>query len=131
MRILLVEDNEGDIFLFKETVRDLGYSIELFVSKNGAAAWEFLQKNHVHLVLLDINLPLMNGFELLERIKSDESLRGTPVVCLSTSSHAPDLQKAYHLHANGFFSKPDDTQGFEQLCNIILPYWEFAIPRFE
>lgn len=126
MTILLVEDNVGDICLFQEFLHVPNVPLTLIIEKNGALAWETVNQKDVHLILLDINLPLINGFELLKKIKTHEIYRSIPVICLSTSTNPSDIQRAYHLQASTFFSKPVDAQGFEEICHLILSYWNRA-----
>ncbi len=128
--ILLVEDNPGDVRLTEEALREGKVRINLASVTDGDDAMDFLRKNgrHPHafrpdLILLDLNLPKKNGFEVLEEIKTDEALGSIPVVILTTSQAEEDIVKSYHLHANAFISKPVDLVQFLSVVKAIEDFW--------
>lgn len=134
-KILLIEDNEGDIFLIKEALRETNYQGDLIEIKDGEAAIAFFLKekankkpSSINLVLLDINLPKKNGHEVLKFIKSCDVLKHIPVVMLTTSSSNNDIKKAYDNHVNSYMTKPSDTEDYQEVITNIQNYW-FSITK--
>ena len=130
IHILLVEDNEGDIFLTKEAFENGKVYTELSVVKDGKAAIDFLRKKgefsnvkEPELLLLDLNLPKKNGFEVLEFIKQDTKLKHIPVIILSTSSAERDINKCYENHANCYIIKPVDIESLFTVISKIENFW--------
>lgn len=130
IQILLVEDNEGDILLTLEALKELKVKNSVEVVKDGAEAVAFLKnqgqyagKTLPHLILLDINMPRLNGIEVLEFIKNDKQLRKIPVVMLTTSSSESDIQECYEKFANCFITKPLDFGKFLHVIQSIESFW--------
>jgi two-component system, chemotaxis family, response regulator Rcp1 len=130
IRILLVEDNPGDVRLTVEALRDGKMDNPLDVVKDGIEALAYLRQEGVYagkplpdLILLDLNLPRMDGREVLAAIKADERLRLIPVVVLTTSKAEQDILKSYHLHANCFITKPVDFEKFTEVVQAIDDFW--------
>jgi len=130
IRILLVEDNEGDIILTKEAFEESKLTNTLDVARNGKEALDFLLKKNGYenaeqpdLILLDINMPIKNGHQVLAEIKADDVLRHIPVIMLTTSSSASDVNKAYQNHANCYIKKPVDMNEFIQAIARIEQFW--------
>jgi CheY-like chemotaxis protein len=126
--ILLVEDNEGDIVLTSEAFEECGCKAELQVARNGKEAINLLfdQKDESllpDLILLDINLPLLNGHEVLKKIKENEKTKHIPVTILTTSSAISDINLTYENHANCFITKPADINDFFETINALSNYW--------
>jgi chemotaxis family two-component system response regulator Rcp1 len=128
--ILLVEDSPGDIRLTREALRDTASVIHLHVVRDGIEAMSFLQhgKRHAraprpHLILLDLNLPKMNGREVLAQIKADDSLRKIPTIILTTSESEADIDQAYHLNANCYLTKAVQWDAFHRLVRSTTDYW--------
>lgn len=128
--ILLVEDNEGDIFLILEAFEELKIKAEISVVKNGQEALDFLFKRGKYsnskkpdLVLLDINIPIYNGHEVLKQIKADPGLRKTPVIMLTTSSNQKDIDNAYDNHCNSYVKKPLNVEEFLGAILKIEQFW--------
>jgi CheY-like chemotaxis protein len=128
--VLLVEDNAGDARLTREAFRDANRAIRLHVAADGAGAMNFLRNEGEHvgaprpdLILLDLNLPRMNGHEILGNIKEDEDLKAIPTVILTTSVAEADIRKSYQLHANCYLSKPVRLEAFESLVKSINDFW--------
>lgn len=128
--ILLVEDNPGDILLTTEALSDRKFINKVSVAKTGVEALDFLFKRGIHknaetpdLVLLDINLPLKNGHEVLEELKTNELTRKIPIIILSTSSDRRDIDKAYEKHVNCFVTKPLDITEFITAISKIEEFW--------
>ena len=125
MKILLVEDSPGDIRLTLEAFTDANPSALVYVVRDGMEAMEFLrQGNHrPDLILLDLNMPKMDGREVLAEIKADESLKSIPTVILTTSDAGADIAKCYQLQANSYLCKPVEYSAFETLVKSINDYW--------
>ena len=130
VQILLVEDNEGDILLTLEAFKELKVKNSVAVVKDGEEAIEFLKKQGQyadsimpHLILLDINMPKLNGIEVLDFIKKDEKLRRIPVVMLTTSSSDLDIASCYDKSANCFITKPLDFGKFLNVVEAIESFW--------
>jgi len=128
--ILLVEDNPGDARLIQEALKDSKLPNIVHHAKDGVEALAFLQKDEPYadapwpdLILLDLNMPRMNGLELLKRIKDDPLLRRIPVVVLTISKSEEDIISSYNLHANCFISKPVDLDQFSGILQAINDYW--------
>jgi CheY-like chemotaxis protein len=129
--ILLVEDDLGDAGLVRIAIRRGSYAVNLHHVKNANEAFGFLRRigaDYVaaprpDLIFLDLNLPGRSGHEILEELKGDPSLRGIPVVVLSTSEAERDVAKAYQMGANSFLSKPMDVEDFTQAIHGVQDYW--------
>ena len=130
IEILLVEDNPGDVRLTREAIRDAKVRNNMVVVGDGLEAMAFLKQENEHanavrpdLILLDLNLPRMNGFEVLDAIKADESLRRIPVVILTTSQAEQDIISSYNLYANAYVTKPVDLEQFIAVIRAIEGFW--------
>ena len=130
IEVLLVEDSPGDVRLTQEAFRVANVAIHLHVASDGVEAMAFLRKNPPYiavprpdLILLDLNLPKMDGREVLAHIKVDESLKLIPTVILTTSDAEADIVKSYQLQANCFLTKPVDLDAFEALVKSINDFW--------
>jgi CheY-like chemotaxis protein len=129
IEIFLVEDNAGDVRLTREAFADARVPNRLHVVHDGIAALQFLRKEKPYagapepdLVLLDLNIPKMSGFEVLEQIKSDPQLRRIPVIILTSSKADCDVLKCYNSYANSYVTKPAD---FDQYLNVVASIEEF------
>jgi chemotaxis family two-component system response regulator Rcp1 len=130
IEILLVEDNYADIRLTEEVFKECQAPHRLSVVRNGeeAIAWlrrqgRYVAKPRPDLVLLDLNLPRMDGRAVLAEVKADADLRSIPIVVLSTSSADGDLIMSYDLHANCYLTKPLGLQEFEAVVRAIEVFW--------
>jgi two-component system, chemotaxis family, response regulator Rcp1 len=130
LQVLMVEDSPGDVRLTQEAFRDANMLINLHVAADGVEAMAFLRKEGVHekaprpdLILLDLNLPRMDGREVLALIKEDADLRTIPTVILTTSESEADIVKSYQLQANCYLSKPVQLDAFESLVRSINDFW--------
>jgi CheY-like chemotaxis protein len=128
--VLLVEDSPGDVRLTQEALWDANRAIRLHVAVDGVEAMAFLKREGRYLraarpdlILLDLNLPKMDGREVLAQIKADESLRTIPTIILTTSEAEADITKSYQLRANCFLSKPVELEAFESLVKSINDFW--------
>lgn len=133
--ILLVEDNPSDVYLTREALREAAVESRLHVAEDGETAMAFLRREGTHtgaprpgLVLLDLNLPGMDGRQVLSEIKTDAELRRIPVIVLTTSTAPSDVARCYDLHANCYIAKPVDFHDFETVVRTIERFWlRFAI----
>src|SRR6202051_4777238 len=130
VEVLLVEDSPGDVRLTREAFREANKSIHLHVAVDGVEAMAFLRQEGVHvhaprpdLILLDLNLPKMDGREALAHIKKDDSLKMIPTIILTTSDAEADIAKCYQLHANCSLKKPVQLDAFENLVKSINDFW--------
>jgi chemotaxis family two-component system response regulator Rcp1 len=128
--VLLVEDSPGDVRLTLEAFRDANTLVNLHVATDGADAMAFLRRRGTHvnaprpdLILLDLNLPKMDGREVLTHIKEDNALRTIPTVILTTSEAEADIVKSYELRANCYLTKPVQLDDFESLVKSINDFW--------
>lgn len=128
--VLLVEDNEGDILLTTEALKEGNIINSVSVVRDGWEAMNLLLKKGEYstfstpdLILLDINLPKLNGHEVLKQIRAEEDLRHIPIIMLSTSSSQDDILKCYKNYANCFISKPVDAEDFINLISSIKEFW--------
>jgi two-component system, chemotaxis family, response regulator Rcp1 len=130
LQVLLVEDSPGDVRLTQEAFREVNGSVRLHVATDGAEAIAFLRQEGVYvdaprpdLTLLDLNLPKMDGRDVLALIKADDNLKSIPTVILTTSQAEADVVSSYKLHANCYFSKPVQLDAFENLVKSINDFW--------
>jgi two-component system, chemotaxis family, response regulator Rcp1 len=128
--ILLVEDNAGDIRLTQEVLKESRVHNNLMIAHNGVEALECLRKQGKYagcarpdLILLDLNLPVMDGREVLAQIKDDLNFRRIPVVILTTSKAEEDILKTYNLHANCYVAKPVDLDQFARVVKSLEDFW--------
>jgi two-component system, chemotaxis family, response regulator Rcp1 len=130
IQVLLVEDSPGDVRLTREAFREANGSIELHVAADGIAAMSILRREGAYassprpdLILLDLNLPKMDGREVLAKIKEDASLKLIPTVILTTSDSETDVSRSYQLQANCYLTKPVQLDAFEMLVKSINDFW--------
>ena len=129
-QVLVVEDSPGDVRLTREAFREANPNIHLHVAADGTEAMEFLRREGRHayaprpdLILLDLNLPKMDGREVLANIKASQDLKTIPTVVLSTSTAQADIALSYQLLANCYLSKPIQLEQFELLVKSINDFW--------
>jgi two-component system, chemotaxis family, response regulator Rcp1 len=130
LEVLLVEDSPGDVRLTQEAFREANRAIRVHVACDGVEAMAFLRKQgphagapRPHLILLDLNLPKMDGREVLAHIKEDENLKTIPTVILTTSEAETDILTSYKLQANCYLSKPVQLDEFEAIVRSINDFW--------
>lgn len=130
VKLLLVEDNEGDIILTLEALKDGKLKNAVSVVRDGEEAIQFLNKKgefeqavRPDLILLDINLPKIDGLEVLTFIKTHPDLKTIPVVMLTTSSSHSDVYSAYAKYANCYITKPVDFSKFMEVVGSIEDFW--------
>ena len=127
MRILLVEDSLGDVGLIREAFATCEAKVDIRVARDGMDALDKLDRGafaeRPDLILLDLNLPRMDGRELLVRLKADPELRSIPVIVFTSSNAPRDVARAYALHANCYLVKPPDLAGIERVVSQVNDFW--------
>ena len=140
IEILLVEDNPGDVRLTKEAFKESKILNNLSVVEDGTEAMAFLHQEGEYtrvprpdLILLDLNMPKMDGRQVLAEIKKDPILKNIPVIILTTSKAEQDILKSYDLHANCYIVKPVDLWQFNTVVQTINNFWLSIVklPRSE
>lgn len=128
--ILLVEDNEGDIVLTMEALNEVNIGNNVKVVRDGEEAMQYLHKEGPFkdvktpdIILLDINLPKIEGKEVLKSIKTNRGLMMIPVVMLTTSNAEKDIEECYHSHANCYITKPMDMGNFMEVIQVMKSFW--------
>jgi CheY-like chemotaxis protein len=128
--VLLIEDNPVQILLLQEILEESGVGMDLRVSEDGEAALASLRgqdgkekSNRPDLIMLDLNLPGMDGFQILKEIKEDRELQTIPVIVLSTSQADEDIRQCYRLGANCYIIKPVDLDEFIKVIRAIESFW--------
>jgi chemotaxis family two-component system response regulator Rcp1 len=130
IEVLLVEDSPGDVRLTQEAFREYSKPIRLHLAADGIEAMAFLRREGIHanaprpdLILLDLNLPKMDGREVLALIKRDQSLKIIPTIILTTSDDEADVMISYQLQANCYLRKPAQWDAFDGLVRSINAFW--------
>jgi len=130
LEVLLVEDNPGDVRLTQEAFRNVNPSIHLHVANDGVEAMAFLRHEGANanaprpdMILLDLNLPKMDGRQVLTQIKKDDNLKTIPTVILNSSEAEADVVNSYQLQANCYLSKPMHFDAFQNLVKSINDFW--------
>jgi two-component system, chemotaxis family, response regulator Rcp1 len=128
--ILLVEDNPADVLLTREAFKEGSIPHEMIAVNDGVEAVSYLRRTGKYadaarpdIILLDINLPKKNGFEVLGEIKQDPDLKHIPAIVLSTSGSKHDIRKAYELHANSYLVKPVELEDFLRVIRSLEDFW--------
>lgn len=128
--ILLVDDNEDDVYLTREAFDAASLRVNLHHVDNGEKCLQFLRKQEPYanvpspdLILLDMHMPVMDGYEVLKEIVKDDKLRHLPVVVLTTSYEAADIQKMYGLRCSSYITKPVDFDNFVKAIGQLAGYW--------
>ncbi len=135
VQILLVEDDPADVELTRESLLDSKIATQLHVAEDGVEALAFLRREgkfaeapRPDLILLDLNLPRMDGRTFLAEMRADDDLKSIPVVVLTTSQAEEDIVKSYRLGANCYITKPVGLVEFARVVNSIEEFW-FTIVR--
>lgn len=130
LHILLVEDNPGDVRLTREAFKSADVETSIRAVTDGDEALEYLDEcrdddsiTAPDLVLLDLNLPRVDGFEVLEAIREDEAYSRLPVLVLTSSSAAEDIARSYDLNANAHLTKPNSIEEFAELVRTVEEFW--------
>ncbi|GGR56380.1 response regulator [Deinococcus seoulensis] len=124
--VLLVDDNPADLLLAQEVFHEHGDALSVTTCSGGSEALELLRAPgpRPDVVILDVNMPVMSGFEVLQAIKDDPALVWIPVVMLSTSSHPGDIERAYTLHASSYMVKSSSFQTFMEQVDAFVRFWK-------
>lgn len=125
LKILLVEDNIIEILKLKRAIENLGMNHEVLEAENGEIALDSIKQEEINpdIVLLDLNMPKMNGLEFLAIVRNDESMRHLPIIILSTSNNNRDLKEAYKLGVSGYILKPLKYEDYVKKIEHTLQYW--------
>jgi len=130
VEILLVEDNPGDVRLTLEIFKEGKLANKIITVEDGVEAMAYLRREGKYanalrpgLILLDLNLPRMDGRAVLEEIKCDKSLKAIPIIILTTSAAEEDVFRSYNLHANCYITKPVDLIQFTKVVRTIESFW--------
>lgn len=133
IQVLLVEDNEADVELTRETFEHSKLNVELTVAQDGVEAIDYLtgrksarRAPRPDLILLDLNLPKVDGRQVLSTIKDDSELKKIPVVVLTSSDAEADVAASYQLGANCFITKPGDFRKYQDVVHALEGFW-FAV----
>jgi CheY-like chemotaxis protein len=128
--VLLVEDNPRDVRLIEDAFEAVSDDIEIHTAADGAEALAFLSERRAdptepfpELLLLDLNVPRVNGFEVLETLRDDAALAALPVIVLSCSDDRTDIAESYDLRANAYLTKPDSHAEFVSLARAVEGFW--------
>lgn len=134
--VLLAEDSKHDIMAVKRAWKQHGIPNELFIVRDGEECMDYLHKRgayaepaeapHPCVLLLDINMPKMNGLAVLREIRKDQNLKRLPVVVLTTSKRDEDLVESYDLNVNAYVAKPLHFEEFSQAINTIYQFWRIV-----
>jgi len=130
LEILLVEDNEGDVEMTIRALRDQKPACNISVANNGAEALDFLSKQGAHsaaptprMILLDLNMPRMDGKRFLEAVKEDPKSKAIPVVMLTSSNSPTDIRDCYERHASYYVVKPFSGSDFSEIIRQVVRFW--------
>ncbi len=130
VEVLLIEDNPGDVRLLEEAFRELKANINIQVAKDGAEGLDMVTQSlsgrgrwHPDIIFLDLNLPKINGHEVLLRIKNNPQTCRIPVIVLTSSPDESDVRRAYESHANAYLKKPSSLDGLMSAAQHIKSFW--------
>lgn len=130
VQLLLVEDSPSDAFLATTALQQTGGGVEVHTVPDGVEALAFLRRESTYhqaprpdLILLDLNMPRMDGRELLANVKMDRNLKAIPVIVLTSSAAEQDILQAYNLHANCYVVKPADFTEFKRVLKGLATFW--------
>ena len=123
--ILMIDDSEADVELTTELIKESKCKHNIKALYDGDSAINYFKNNSKKpsVILLDINMPNKNGFEVLDYLKSDEDLRSIPVIMLSTSSNPDDIKLSYAKYANAYMTKPSSLSGFKKFITSFEEFW--------
>ncbi len=130
IELMLIDDDDKDIFLTRRAFKKANISSQIQIAKNGEEGLALLRREEPFqaaarpdLILLDLNMPRMTGYEFLEIVKSDDQFKSIPVIVMTNSQSDVDMIKSYENHANSFISKPIELEDFMNVIRAIEDYW--------
>ena len=130
INVLHVDDSIEAVYLMQNAFEEVDFEHSIFIAQNGNEALDYLRKSgrdnnetSPDLILLDINMPVMDGFEFLDNIKNEESTKHIPVIMFTTSSSITDVMKSYQKHANTYIVKPGNLDEYMDVANSIKTFW--------
>lgn len=131
LKLVLIEDDPNDVLLFRKAIEKSAVAAEVEVVQNPEKAIDFIQQRKPDLIVLDINMPRMNGLALLKKLKENEMLCLIPVVMHTNSIRNKELLEAYANHASGFIQKNSDLHHFYEDIHQLVTYWSktMVLPR--
>lgn len=118
-KFLLADDDADDASLFCEALTEIASSIECYTAENGVELFELLSKHDPDVIFLDINMPIMNGWECLRKLKSNSYYQGIPIIMYSTSAAKRDIDLAYDLGVSLFLTKPEDFSELSRILSVV------------
>lgn len=128
-RILMIEDNPTDVLLTRRALSETGIPHEVQVARDGEEGLNVLlslkadESEPPDLILLDLNMPKKDGFEVLAQMRAQPHIGRIPVVVLTSSTHRADVERCYALHANSYLAKPVEYKGLKELMQTVADYW--------
>jgi len=130
INVLHVDDSIESVYLMQNAFEEVDFEHSIFIAQNGNEALDYLRKTgkdnnetSPDLILLDINMPVMDGFEFLDNIKNEETTKHIPVIMFTTSSSTTDVLKSYQKHANTYIVKPGNLDEYMSVANSIKSFW--------
>ncbi len=128
IHVLMVDDDESEVEITRYAMNKAGITVRFSSRSSGASAMELLRAtppgdDRPDLILLDLNMPGMNGFDVLRELKGDDDLATIPVIVLTTSDDQRDVLECYRLHANSYVTKPSDLEDYDELMVQIEGFW--------
>ncbi len=131
--LMIVEDNETDVMCLKKAFEKSGVGKAIITASNGEEALAYLKGDQPkqdlripNLILLDLNMPIMNGFEFLDAVKSDARLKAIPVVVLTSSTSSMDMNDSYNNSVAGYIEKPMDPEAYLDIVRVLDQYWSLS-----
>lgn len=126
LSILLIDDDAIERLKFKKVCEEIRFNCSIREAINGKQALDFLNeaKSVFNIIVLDLHMPIMNGLELLEKIKSNQRFKDIPIIIMSNSEDADELKKCYELGICGYFTKPAKYSVYSKKVKLLLKYWK-------
>lgn len=127
--ILLIEDDQVDVLTIKRIMKEIRIENRLEVVADGEQALAYLRNPDNHrpaIILLDLNMPRMNGIDFIQVLKSDDALKMIPVIVITTSKGEPDIEDCFRLGVAGYMAKPVNYQKFVEIITVVVRYWSLS-----
>jgi CheY-like chemotaxis protein len=132
--ILIVEDDPVDVRFIRRALSQVDENLTVETARDGQAAIEYLAGGKLpQLILTDLNMPRMNGYDLLKTLKNAPLWKSIPTIIFSTSSDVNDIKYCYSEHANAYLVKPDSMAAYSQIANLLKKFWfeQIELPDFQ